>query len=95
MSQPWTKDLKKFGMPKEEIAHKDKLGRPLTVGDCVVYPDFNSLGIGTIKKLNPKMVRVVPVGTKYRSNGSNKYPQDVVIVDGPEVTMYLLQMNFN
>jgi hypothetical protein len=38
------------------------------------------------------MVKVIPVGTKYRSDGSNKYPQDIVVVEGPEVTMYLLKM---
>ena len=78
---------------KEQPEHKDRLGRVLKIGDCVVYPSHNSLSVGTVKKLNPKMVKVVPVGTKYRSSGSNKYPQDMVVVDGPEVTMYLLQMN--
>lgn len=73
--------------------HRDRLGRLLNVGDCVAYPSHNSLGIGTVKKLNPKMVKVVPVGSNYRSNGSNKYPQDMVLLDGPEVTMYLLKMN--
>jgi hypothetical protein len=73
--------------------HKDRLGRVLKLGDCVVYPSHNSLSVGTVKKFNPKMVKVVPVGTKYRHDGSNKYPNDIVIVDGPEVTMYLLKMN--
>jgi len=76
---------------KGQPEHKDRLGRLLKIGDCVVYPSHNSLSVGTVKKLNPKMVKVVPVGTKYRSDGSNKYPQDVVIVEGPEVTMYLLK----
>lgn len=78
---------------KPEIEHKDRLGRVLAVGDCVVYPSHNSLSVGTVTKLNPKMVKVVPVGTKYRHYGSNKYPQDIVRVEGPEVTMYLLKMN--
>ena len=80
-------------VPKAPLEHRDRLGRLLKLGDCVVYPSHNSLSVGTIKKLNPKMVKVVPVGTKYRSNGSNKYPQDIVVVDGPEVTMYLLKAN--
>ena len=73
--------------------HRDRLGRLLKIGDCVAYPSQNSLGVGTVKKLNPKMVKVVPVGSKYRSSGSNKYPQDMVLLEGPEVTMYLLKMN--
>lgn len=74
------------------IEHRDKLGRLLAVGDAVCYPDRNSLELGTVKKLNPKMVKVHEAGisgTWY--SGSNKYPQDLVKVDGPEVTMYLLK----
>ena len=73
--------------------HKDKLGRVLKLGDCVVYPSHNSLVVGTVKKINNKMIKVFRVGaqeTRWYS-GSNKYPQDIVIVEGPEVTMYLLR----
>lgn len=80
-------------MAKEIPEHKDRLGRVLKVGDCVVYPSHNSLEIGTVKKLNNKMVKVWRVGTKESRwySGSNKYPSDIVIVEGPEVTMYLLR----
>jgi hypothetical protein len=80
-------------MTKEILEHRDKLGRIIKIGDAVCYPSRNSLEFGTIKKLNNKMVKVWEVGThgKYYT-GSNKYPQDVVIVEGPEVTMYLLKM---
>lgn len=74
-------------MTKEIPQHKDKLGRDLVLGDCVVYPQSNNLAIGTIKKFNPKMIKVCPVGSKW---AQNKYPEDIVKVDGPEVTMYLL-----
>ena len=79
----------------EIYEHRDRLGRLLKTGDCVAYPSHNSLSIGTIKKLNPKMVKIVPIGTKYRSNGENKYSQDLILLDGPEVTMYLLKTNSN
>jgi hypothetical protein len=81
-------------MSKAEIVHKDKLGRVLAVGDAVCYPDRNSLEFGTVKKLNPKMITVWEIGlhgTWY--TGSRKYPQDLIKVDGPEVTMYLLRMS--
>jgi hypothetical protein len=80
-------------MTKEILEHRDKLGRIIKIGDAVCYPSRNSLEFGTIKKLNNKMVKVWEVGKhgKYYT-GSNKYPQDVVIVEGPEVTMYLLKM---
>lgn len=77
------------------IEHKDKLGRPLNEGDCVAYPTHNSLEIGTIKKLNPKMVKVAKVGAKswYAGQGTNKYPEDIVKLDGEEVTLYLLRQS--
>ena len=79
-------------MPKVVPEHKDKLGRLLNVGDCVAYPGSNSLLIGTVKKINPKMVGVAMVG-KHAWGPSNKYPDDLVKIEGPEVTMYLLRMN--
>jgi hypothetical protein len=53
------------------------------------------LELGTVKKLNPKMVKVVEAGrgTTTWYTGSNKYPGDLVKVEGSEVTMYLLRMN--
>jgi hypothetical protein len=75
----------------EEVEHRDRLGRLLKVGDCVAYPSHNSLGIGTIKKLNPKMIKVGRIGSKFSSNGTNKYPQDIVLLEGPDVTMYLIK----
>ena len=70
--------------------HRDKLGRLLKVGDCVAYPSSNSLIIGTVKKLTPKMVSVAMVSSKYKWT-QKKYPADLVLLEGPEVTMYLLK----
>jgi hypothetical protein len=81
--------------PKAPLEHRDKLGQLLAIGDAVCYPSHNSLELGTVKKLNPKMVKVYEVGRKNSEwySGSNKYPQDLVKVSGPEVTMYLLKAN--
>jgi hypothetical protein len=76
-------------MSKQIPEHRDKLGRLLKVGDCVAYPSHNSLSVGSIKKLNPKMVGVAGLGK--RASTSNKYPGDLVLLDGPEVTMYLIK----
>ena len=46
--------------------------------------------VGTVVKLNPKMVKVKRVG-KSRSWEQNKYPSDLAKVSGAEVTMYLLK----
>jgi hypothetical protein len=75
-------------MAKEVPAHKDKLGRLIKIGDCVAYPDSNSLVVGVVKKLNPKMIGVSRIKAKWTQN---KYPQDMVLLEGPEVTMYMLK----
>ena len=77
-------------MAKEVPEHRDKLGRLLKIGDCVAYPGHNTLMIGIVKKLNPKMVGVSRLG-KNNWGPSNKYPSDIVLLDGPEVTMYLIK----
>jgi len=78
-------------MSKETVIpeHTDILGRPLAVGQCVAYAAGNSLYVATIVKLNPKMVRVKQAGTKYNV-GHNKYPKDLVVLEGADVTFYLL-----
>ena len=75
-------------MPKEIPEHTDKLGRPIKVGDFVAFPDRNSLEVGVVKKLNPKMIGVGRIKSKW---SQNKYPQDIVRLEGPEVSMYLLR----
>ena len=77
-------------MPKEVPEHRDLLGRLFNIGDCVAYPSSNALIIGVVKKLNPKMVGVSQLG-KNRWGDSNKYSNDLVILDGPDVTMYLIK----
>lgn len=74
---------------KTPIQHSDLFGTPLAVGDCVVFPQSNSMRVATVIKLNPKMVGVKPVG--WGRMTYNKYPQDLVRVEGAEVTMYLLK----
>jgi hypothetical protein len=76
--------------PKSLPDHKDILGQPIAVGDAVVYPSSNSMCVGVVVKLNPKMVKVKRVGTKY-SWEQNKYPSDLARVSGAEVTMYMLK----
>jgi hypothetical protein len=75
-------------MTKELPVHKDQLGRVLNMGDCVAYPQSNSLVIGVIRKINPKMIGVRRIGN---NSEKNKYPTDCVKLDGPEVTMYLIK----
>lgn len=71
--------------------HTDKLGSPINLNDCVAYPDGNSLNIGRVIKLNPKMIGLEEVGNKRWPHKGNKYPADVVVLDDAAVTMYLLK----
>lgn len=72
------------------IEHKDILGNPIRVDDTVVYPRHNSLQIATVKKINPKMINVVAIGKKAPDR---KYPVDLLVVDDPKITMYMLKYN--
>lgn len=69
------------------IEHKDKMGRTLAVGDCVAFPHHNTLVIGVIKKLNPKTLGI----SSSRYITSQKYSDDTVKLEGPDVTLYLLK----
>jgi hypothetical protein len=71
--------------------HFDKLGNELAVGDCVAVPVYNHLRIGRITSLTPKMVRIIELTAgKYKGKWI-KYAKDLVVVDGPGVTMLVLQ----
>lgn len=68
--------------------HKDILGNPICEGDTVVYPSHNSLRVALVKKINPKMINVVAVG---RTWPDRKYPSDLLVVNDPRITMYMLK----
>ena len=76
-------------MAKTLVEHKDLFGQPLELGDCVVYPRSNIMMVGTVAKINPKMVGVKGVSARW--GDCNKYPAELVKVNGAEVTMYLLK----
>lgn len=81
---------------KEPVELKDRLGRVIKIDDCVATSHHNQLMIGRVSKINPKMVKVMKVGPKssWRAErGYNKYPNDCVILEGPDVTLFLLQGN--
>jgi hypothetical protein len=85
---------KKTRIPKPEPEHKDILGRKLTVGDFVAVTIFNDLKIAKVIKLNPKMVKVKVLDVRnnnwYRGE-HNRYSGDMVIVDGPYISMYIIK----
>lgn len=68
--------------------HFDRVGKQLLVDDIVAYPDRNHLAIGKVKKLNPKMITIRSVE---ENSGAIKYPNDLIKLEGTEITMFLLK----
>jgi hypothetical protein len=68
--------------------HKDILGNVINDGDSIVYPDHNRMKVGSVKKSTPKMVMVQAVGRTYTDR---KYPHEVLVVDDPKISMYILK----
>lgn len=77
-------------MAKEIPQHLDLLGNPIVVGACVVFSYHNSLRVGIVLKLTPKMVQLKRVGAN-RDVKYMKYPTDLVVLNSQDVTMYLLK----
>jgi hypothetical protein len=78
-------------MGKLTHEHKDKLGHELAVGDAVCYPVSNMLYIGTVIKLNAKMIKVQRVSKSKYPVEHNKYPADIIKLNSSDVTFYILQ----
>lgn len=76
-------------MAKAVIEHRDILDRVIEVGDVVAMAYSNSLAIAIVDKLNPKMIRVKRPNSSW---AQNKYPQDLIKIDGPEAMVYLLKL---
>jgi len=78
----------------KEVEHKDLLGNPITESSKLAVSHHNSLKICSIVKLNPKMLRVVPINSKRKwaeGDGYLVYPSQTVVVDGPDVMAYILR----
>lgn len=78
--------------PKPVPEHRDKLGRKLAVGSMVAYAHGNGLHVGRVVKLNPKMIGVERVSNdRWGRSSSNIYPNDMVLLEGADVTFYILK----
>lgn len=68
--------------------HHDLLDREFKVGQYVALAD-NGMYIARVVRFTPKMVEVEIMNRKYRSKRL-KYASDMVILDGPDVFMWVL-----
>lgn len=75
----------------KQIEHRDIFGKLVQVGDFVVTTYYGKeIAVYSVIKLTPKMVKLQRIGRKGWT-GTNAYPANLVKVDGPEVTMYVLK----
>lgn len=75
---------------KVQVEHKDRLGRVVKVDDIVAFPSHNSLEIGVIANITPKMVLIKRVPATSYSREWRKYSHETVLIEGADLTMYLL-----
>ena len=73
---------------KPEPVHYDILGTQIKVGDYVAVPEGTTMYIAIVTKLHKILVGVTPHNKIYQSN---YYPKNLVILSGPQLTMYLLK----
>lgn len=77
-------------MVKTIIEHQDKLGQDLAVNDCVAFPDRNTMFIGKVVKLHPKLITINKLGGKWLWT-TRKYPGDLIRLNSDTLTLYLLK----
>ena len=75
---------------KEQVTHYDCVGNSLKIGDCIAVAHHNELLVAVIKKMNPKMVKVAILKKGYKRE-YNKYPEQCALLEGPQVTMFMLK----
>jgi hypothetical protein len=70
--------------------HEDPLGAVFCVDDFVAFSASNRLCFGRVTKINPKMLRVKIISTRYDYE-YNRYPFDCVKLCATNMTSYILK----
>jgi hypothetical protein len=72
---------------------EDFLKRKLNIDDSVVFipPYSKTMTLGRVVALSPKMVRVIYHDWRNLEYETSRKPGELVKVDGPDLTMYLLK----
>jgi len=74
--------------PMTEPKHKDILGQDLASGNYVAVPHRNGLHICSIIKITPKQLRVKSLN---HTCSWLKYPNETVLLSGPDALVYILK----
>jgi len=79
-------------MTKVQTEHLDILGQPLAEGNYVAVCHRNQLQVCQITKINPKMMRVVPIKKEYlwRREWHLIYSHQSILLSGPDALAYIL-----
>lgn len=73
---------------KKTHQHQDIFGTDISIGAYVVSYDRNALEMFVVEKLNPKMVTVRRVKSRY---SQHRYPKDLVVINNENAVMVLLK----
>jgi hypothetical protein len=74
----------------QEVIHKDLFGHDINTGTVVAYARSNMMHIGVVGKMTKKMIKVNSVNGYVRGE-CLQYPENTIVLDSPEVTMYMLK----
>lgn len=78
-------------MTREVPNHVDKLGQEIAVDDFVAFPASNTLLMGRVIKVNPKMIKITKIPSGRWGSTYNKYPNDIIKVDNSLASLYCLR----
>jgi hypothetical protein len=78
---------------KAPSEHTDLLGQKIVLGSLVAAARQNQLKICNVTKLNPKMIRLVPVNGGHPSAGFQVFGHQAVVVEGEDVLSFILKGN--
>ncbi len=73
----------------KKYEHTDIVGREITVGALVASAGYNRLTMGVVISLTAKMIKIKEF-SKFSGKTKLRYPDDSVVIDGPEATIYIL-----
>lgn len=77
-------------MSEKEWPEKfDIMQHPIEMDSIVAYAKNNNLRIGRVIKITEKMIRILPVQSKY---SDLRYPRDIYVIPSKEATYYLLTL---
>lgn len=72
--------------------HIDKFGKPISVGDYVLYPYNNELAVGKVIDCTPKMVRITRIPRHVKPHpGFLVYADRTYLIKEEELIMYILK----